>query len=366
MRDLSSWFALKSITGIGNSIFKKLIERFGSPEKVFQASEEELLKVKNITSNISSVILRNILPDKAKKEMELLHKKKFKIITMIDSNYPELLINLPDPPPFLYVYGNLEKDSINIAFIGSRRPTEYGINTTIRMCKEMSILGFTIVSGMAKGIDTKAHEGALLYSGKTIAVLGSGLCRVYPKENIKLFHKISESGAVISEFPLNTEPEAYNFPIRNRIISGLSLGVVVVEATLNSGSLITAKLAAEQNREVFAVPGNVTSYKSFGSHKLIKQGAKLAGDINDIVEELPKSFSYKKKEPLLEKEYKKRIEEMTEEEVKIFDFLSTKPQHIDAIALKLSFDTNKLLSILLKLELKGAIKKIHGNFFKKI
>ncbi|MBW1650104.1 MAG: DNA-protecting protein DprA [Deltaproteobacteria bacterium] len=365
--ELTSWFALKSVFGVGNSIFKKLIERFGSPQKVFEASEEELLQVKNVKPSIASVILKNVVPDKVKKEIELLYRTDFKIVTITDLNYPELLLRISDPPPFLYVYGNLEPTSPNIAFVGSRRPTEYGINTTVRMCKEMSSLGFTIVSGMAKGIDTKAHEGALLGSGKTVAILGSGLSNIYPRENIKLFYEIAERGAVISEFPLKTEPEAHNFPIRNRIISGLCLGTVVVEAALNSGSLITASIAVDQNREVFAVPGNITSYKSFGAHRLIKQGAKLVTNIKDILEELPQNLLYqnKQEEASAEKEDKEIFEQFTEEEAEIFNLLSAKPIHIDDLVGKLSFDTSKLLSILLTLELKGAIKKIHGNYFKK-
>ncbi len=365
MQDLTSWFALKSIFGVGNGIFKKLIQRFDSPRKVFEASKEELLQIKNIKHNVVSAILKNIVPDKAKRELELLYKTDFKIVTLTDPNYPELLREILDPPPFLYVYGNLEKASLNIAFVGSRRPTEYGINTTVRMCKEMSALGFTIVSGMAKGIDTKAHQGALLGSGKTIAVLGSGLLNIYPRENRKLFYEIGKRGAVISEFPLKTDPEAHNFPRRNRVISGLCFGTVVVEAALKSGSLITANIAADQNREVFAVPGNINSYKSFGAHQLIKQGAKLVTNIQDVLEDLPQNLSYKEQEPVQKKENKKTLPELTEEETKIFNFLSDDPVHADDIGIQLSFDTSKLLSILLALELKGAIKKTHGNYFKK-
>ncbi len=201
-------------------------------------------------------------------------------------DYPALLLEIPDPPPYLYVYGCISSTQQNISIVGSRNATQYGLETTQRLGRDLASLGLTIVSGMARGIDTAAHEGALMAHGKTIAVLGSGFDKIYPRENEKLFHRIAETGAVISEFPLNAEPEAHHFPMRNRVISGLSLGTVVVEATLRSGSLITARLAAEQNREVFAVPGSVNSFKSTGTHTLIKQGAKLVEQAGDIMDEI--------------------------------------------------------------------------------
>ncbi len=364
MRDIASWFALKSVPGIGNYIFKKLIEKFGSPDKVFKASEDELTGVERVSPVLASSILRHKMPDEVKRDMDLVFKNNFSIVTMKDEDYPILLLGIHDPPPFLYVYGKLEKNSPNIAFVGTRHPSEYGVSTTIRLCKDMARLGFTIVSGMAKGIDTAAHKGALSARGKTIAVLGSGLAKIYPGENVGMFHKIAENGAVVSEFPLMREPETYNFPIRNRIISGLSLGTVVVEAAVKSGSLITARLAAEQNREVFAVPGSINSYKSFGTHSLIQEGAKLTTNKNDILDELPESF-YTVLEKKDSAENSKPQPDLTKEESEILNIMSNYPAHIDDIGRKFSINTGKLLGILLTLELKGIVKKRDGNYFAK-
>ncbi|MCP4578736.1 MAG: DNA-protecting protein DprA, partial [Deltaproteobacteria bacterium] len=196
-------------------------------------------------------------------------KKGFNVISMGSPSYPALLHQLPDPPPVLYVSGTLDSDTHNIAMVGSRNATHYGLSMANQLSMDLATKGFTIVSGMAIGVDTASHMGAIDGGGKTIAVLGSGLSRIYPAKNKKLFHMISENGAVISEFPLFTEPEPHNFPIRNRIIAGMSLGTVVVEATKKSGSLITARLAGEQGREVFAVPGSIQSFKSMGTHSLL-------------------------------------------------------------------------------------------------
>jgi DNA processing protein len=224
----------------------------------------------------------------------------------------------------------------------------------------------TIVSGMALGIDSAAHEGALMGKGKTIAVLGSGLERVYPEQNRKLFYQIAENGAVISEFPLKTEPDAHNFPMRNRIISGISLGTVVVEATKRSGSLITARLAAEQNREVFAVPGSIQSFKSTGTHTLIKQGAKLVEHARDIMEELSHVIKIPivKDNPVDNKNEKLSL--LSADEMLVFESLEPYPVHIDDLARMLSMEPGKLSSILLQLELKNMALQSAGKFFSKI
>ncbi len=275
MDNIRPWFFLKSVPGIGNLLAKRLIDQFKSPHHIFQASDAELLQVDGITSRHINAIKSHKMPAKVKAELELVVRKGYQIVTLTDSNYPQLLRQIPDPPPFLYVNGRLDNAPEKLAVVGSRSATGYGLTTTRDLSANLASLGITIVSGMARGIDTAAHEGALRAKGKTVAVLGSGLERIYPAENINLCHRIAETGAVVSEFPLLTKPEAHNFPIRNRIISGMSLGTVVVEATKKSGSLITARLAAEQNREVFAVPGSIQSFKSVGTHTLIKQGAKL-------------------------------------------------------------------------------------------
>ena len=366
MQTLLPWFALKGVPGIGNHLFKRLLDRFRSPDLVFEASQEDLLQVAGITPRIVAAINKSTIPEIVKKDFDLVIKKGYQIVTMSDPAYPSLLLQIPDPPPFLYVYGNLCNSIKNIAVVGSRNATSYGISITKRLCNELASLDFTIVSGMALGIDTAAHTGALIGKGKTIAVLGSGLERVYPHKNLKLFHKIAEKGAVISEFPLLEQPEPHNFPIRNRIISGISLGTVIVEATQKSGSLITARLASEQGREVFAVPGNINSFKSTGTHSLIKQGAKLVENTQDILEELSHLITT----DILNN--KDKDEDKTDtplslplEEKLVFEALGHYPVHIDDLVRKISMEPGQLSGILLKLELQGIIHQAPGKLFSK-
>ncbi|MGB2927927.1 MAG: DNA-processing protein DprA [Desulfobacterales bacterium] len=363
MENILPWFILKSVQGIGNHLFKRLIDCFHSPENVFEASGKDLLEVEGITPRLIAAIKHHKIPDSVKKDLDLVMKKGYKIVTMSDTDYPPLLLQIPDPPPFLYVFGRLKDSFKNIAVVGSRNATEYGISTTRRLCKDLALREMTIVSGMAIGIDSAAHQGALMGKGNTIAVLGSGLEIVYPAENRKLFHMIAENGAVISEFPLLTEPEPHNFPIRNRIISGISLGTVVVEATKRSGSLITARLAAEQNREVFAIPGSIHSFKSTGTHTLIKQGAKLVEHAQDIMEELSYIIEAPHEKDKTGNEIMERISQLSSEESLVFEAIDAYPVHIDDLARKLSMKPGKLSSILLQLELKGIVLQSPGKLF---
>jgi DNA processing protein len=361
--NILSWFALKSVPGIGNHLFKRLIDRFNTPEAVFKATREDLGEVEGITPRLAAAIKQHKIGDPVKKDFDLVMRKRYKIITMADAEYPPLLLQIPDPPPFLYVFGSLNDSIRNLAVVGSRNATRYGISTTRRLCHDLAKLNITIVSGMAVGIDSAAHQGALMGKGHTIAVLGSGLERVYPEQNRKLVHQIAENGAVISEFPLKTEPDAHNFPRRNRIISGMSLGTVVVEATKRSGSLITARLAAEQNRDVFAVPGSIQSFKSTGTHTLIKQGAKLVEHAQDIVEEFSHMIktSVEKDKPADNK--MKRLSRLSPDERRVFESLEPYPVHIDDIARTLSIEAGRLSSILLQLEIKGIAQQSPGKFF---
>jgi DNA processing protein len=248
--------------------------------------------------------------------------------------------------------------------VGSRNATSYGLSTARRLASELAESGFTVVSGMARGIDAAAHAGALDAGGRTVAVLGSGLENPYPPENIALSRRIAVDGALLSEFPLRAEPVAHHFPIRNRVISGLTLGTLVVEATRSSGSLITARLAAEQNREVFAVPGSVTSFKSMGTHGLIRQGAKLVACAREIIEELP---------PLDDgavRSEKQRVPQtvppcpqLPNEEASVFRAMTPYAQHIDELVRQLAIDPGPLSAILLRLEIRGLISRAPGNFF---
>jgi DNA processing protein len=363
MDSIRAWLHLKSIPGVGNLLCKRLINRFGSPQDVLQASDQELLQVNGLTQRHVAAI-RTHQPEGIEAELASAASRGYRFVVLTDPDYPRLLREIPDPPPLLYVYGRLEGHSANLAVVGSRNATSYGLKTTNDLCRSLATHGLTIVSGMARGIDTAAHEGALSAGGQTIAVLGSGLERIYPAENRRLFHRIAEKGAVVSEFPLRAKPEAHHFPIRNRIISGMSLGTVVVEATRKSGSLITARLAAEQNREVFAVPGSVQSFKSAGSHTLIKQGAKLVEHAQDVIEELVPLVSVHQ-----DHEYKSgkrtlpKLDSLSEEEIRVYRALDPYPMHIDDLTRKISMEPGKLLSLLLKLELNGMVQQSPGKLF---
>jgi DNA processing protein len=353
------WLALKTVPGVGNRLFLHLVEHFGGPEKVFKASAAELLKVDGINARLSSAIINHRVPKEVEEDLALVRNNGFRIVTFSDPDYPALLRHIHDPPPVLYVYGRLRADSLNIAIVGSRNATPYGRITTERLSADLAQRGFTVVSGMARGIDSAAHMGALSAAGETIAVFGCGLGTIYPAENKTLFHKIAASGAVISEFPFLTPPEAHNFPVRNRIISGLALGVVIVEATHKSGSLITARLAAEQGREVFAVPGSVTSFKSMGTHRLIKQGAKLVENVSDIIEELNIDQTTPSAGP---REIGLAID-LTREEKIILNELNPYPIHIDKLVRQVSLSVGEVSSVLLQLELKGLVTQSPGKLF---
>ena len=358
VESLTQWLGLKTVPGVGNRLFLNLIQHFGEPERIFSATREELLEVEGVNHRLASVIRGYKIPKEVQEDLSLTQKNSIDIITFSDPEYPTLLRHIHDPPPLLYVYGRLQPDSLNIAIVGSRNATSYGRKVTEHLSGSLAQRGFTVVSGMARGIDSAAHIGALSAGGKTIAVLGCGLGTVYPAENKSLFYRIAENGAVISEFRYLTPPDAHNFPIRNRIISGLALGTVIVEATHKSGSLITARLATEQGREVFAVPGSITSFKSMGTHRLIKEGAKLVEHVDDIIEELniaqPIPSVAGKQEPSIT---------LTKEEKMVIDELSPYPVHIDKLVRRLSFSAAQVSSLLLNLELKGVVTQSPGKFF---
>jgi DNA processing protein len=345
---------------VGNCLFLRLIQDFGDPERVLSASKAELMSVEGVNDRLASLIHKHTIPRRVMDDLALAKKNGVRIVTFSDPSYPELLRHIYDPPPVLYTYGTIYPDSLNIAVVGSRNATSYGRTMTERLSGDLGRRGFTVVSGMARGIDSAAHAGALAVGARTVAVMGCGLGTIYPAENKRLFHLIADNGAVVSEFPFLTPPDAHNFPARNRIISGMALGTVIVEATHKSGSLITARLAAEQGREVFAVPGSINSFKSMGAHRLIKEGAKLVEHAGDIIEELnipePKSRSAAdtKEEPAIP---------LTLEEKKIMDALSPYPVHIDELVRELSLSAAQVSGLLLQLELKGLVTQSPGKLF---
>ncbi len=288
MTDKLPWLALKSIPGVGPVLFQRLLARFGAPARVFQARCEDLLNIKGVNRDLARDILGFRNWDRVEAELATMAAAGVEVLLQDDPRFPARLKQIPYPPPLLFLKGTLlPQDDLALALVGTRAASYYGLKTCRRLAGALAVRGVTVVSGLARGIDTAAHQGALENSGRTLAVLGCGLDVVYPPENQKLYEQIPAQGALISEFPLSTPPEAKNFPIRNRIISGLSLGVVVVEAGERSGTGITVRYALDQGREVFAVPGPIDSPTSVGPHRLIQDGAKLVQEPEDIFQELP-------------------------------------------------------------------------------
>lgn len=359
------WLVLKDVPGIGNHLYKRLMKKFGSPEKIFNAHENDLKEIKGVSLKAVKGIKNLKSSYKAEKELKTIQNSGFKIVSMNDSAYPSLLKEIPDPPPILTYLGTLDNSSPCISIVGSRKATRYGLDTTFKLSYDLCLSEFQIVSGMAMGIDTAAHKGAIAAKGKTIAVLGSGLARIYPRSNRKLFEDIACNGAVISEFGINAAPDARNFPIRNRIISGISTGTIVVEAAARSGSLITARLAAEQCREVFAVPGSINSFSSTGTHALLKQGAKLVENKMDVIEELHHMVHIETEHQKIQQGEKSMPGGLEHDKYQkaIFDILEPYPLHIDIIIEKSGLDSGGISAALLDLEIQGIIKQSPGKLF---
>jgi len=358
MSDLRYWIALSMLPDIGPVFSRKLLSHFKTPERIFHAGMDELLSVEGVGINRARGIKKFSSWKDVEKQMKVLEKKDIQAVGLDHPSYPEMLREIEDAPVIIYMKGDiLPQDRYAIALVGSRKPTPYGISVTEGISEELASMGFTVVSGMARGIDSISHRGALRAGGRTIAVLGSGVDVPYPAENWGLMDKIEKSGCVISEFPPRTPPDRENFPRRNRLISGLSLGVLIVEATADSGSLITAGCALEQGREVFAVPGNITASTSEGTNELIRKGAVLIRKVEDIVEELA---------PVLKgfiRSGERAKVNVTEEEKKLCDLLSREPKHVDLIYRESGFPASKVLGILLSLELKGIVRQTTGKRF---
>ncbi len=358
--------------GIGPRLTARLLERFGSIENVFLAKRSELEALRLKPLSIESILNREF-HKKAEDELNKVKDLGGDILILDDGNYPALLKEIPDPPIVLYVMGNWREcfEMPCIAVVGSRRCSTYGENACVMITEELAQRGICIVSGLARGIDSVAHRAALKANGRTIAVLGTGIDDVYPKENKRLVEKILENGgAVISQFPLQTPPLKDNFPYRNRVISGLCLGVLVVEASERSGSLITARYALEQNREIFAIPGNITSRNSIGTNYLIKTGAKLVQQWQDVVSELPADTCSKilSKQPEKindsQESRKSRLADLTQVESKVYKVLSTdEPLHFDTIVEIVQVSVSDLSTALFVLEMRGLIRSLPGNYY---
>jgi len=365
-KDMSSyreWIILSKIPHLGPKRCRQLVEYFGSPKKVLSASSKSLLRVPEIGEKMVSSIIQERERIDVDEDLKTIDRLGIHLISFQDDKYPQNLLHTFNPPSLLYIRGSLkEEDKDAVAMVGTRRATIYGKMMVRKLARDLAKEGLTIVSGMARGVDTAAHLGALEAGGRTIAVLGCGVDVVYPLENRRLMAEIIESGAVISEFPLRTSPEGVNFPRRNRIISGLSKGVVVVEAPLRSGALITADFALEEGREVFAVPGNINSPYSQGTNRLIKQGAKLVEDAQDILEELDLSLlgEMKRREGSAKRELSLSLEEE-----KILNLLGEEPLHIDLLVQESSLPASRVAEVLMRLEIKGLVRQLAGQQFVK-
>ena len=358
-----SWLALYMIPGLGNVTYMKLLGMFGDPEAIFRASLQELVKVVGVRREIAHRIVNREFALDPEEELEKVEKCNARVVTYVDPSYPALLREIHDPPMLLYVKGkDIPANQTFVAVVGSRNPTHYGLKAAEKITIGLGRRGVGVVSGLARGIDSAAHIGCLRGEGFTIGVLGTGIDVVYPVSNKKLSEEIMASGALISEFPMGSRPEPKNFPIRNRIISGLGKGTVVVEATRKSGSLITASLALDQGRDVFAVPGSIDSYKSTGTHFLIKQGAKLIENADDILDEFGLSDRRIEKSGVLRDTSATPLD-MGESERKIYEIIGDYPMHIDQIARLGQMDAGDVSSILMKMELKGIVQQLLGKMF---
>ena len=374
---MKEWISLNMTPGVGPRASAKLLEKFGSAENVFHATRRDLESLRLKPATIESIIKREF-HEKAETELENVKKSGGDVLILDDGSYPYLLREIADPPITLYVRGNWQAcfEAPCIGVVGSRRCSTYGENAATFLARDLAERGVCIVSGFARGIDSAAHRAAIAGKGKTIAVLGTGINQVYPRENAKLVDQILDNGgAIVSQFPLETPPIPENFPYRNRVISGLSLGVLIVEASERSGSLITARLAMEQNREVFAVPGNISSKNSFGTNYLIKSGAKLAQQWQDVVLELPAEISGKIMPPKIDgktdissPQQELIPADLTEAEKKIYTLLSPdEPIHIDILVEASALSVSEVSNALLGLDLRDIIRELHGkNYIKRV
>ncbi len=360
------WFILKELPLLGNRLFKQLIQTFNTPEAILNAHPKNLAAVEGLgPKTIKAITSHRKFIGKARTALDQILASGLNIAVLTDAKYPGLLKEILDPPPFLIYDGNLDATAGCVSIVGSRKATRYGLDTAEYLANKLAYRGFTVVSGMALGIDTAAHRGALNASGKTLAVLGSGLGHIYPRQNRKLYHQIKHSGAVLTEFNMNTPPLPAHFPQRNRIIAGLSAGTIVVEAAQRSGSLITARLAGEYNREVFAVPGSVRSKNSRGTHELIRQGARLVENEMDIIDELHQFVHIEPVSDTCTPSQKKETPVMDKVQTMVYKHLDPYPKHIDTIIEFTGMKSQVITASLLDMELSGIIVRHPGNYFSK-
>jgi DNA processing protein len=360
-----AYLALNLIPKVGPVRVRRLLEVFESPERILHAKTLELQQVKGIGSEIAESITSWESVIDLTRELRRIAEEDLIVLTQDDVLYPKLLREIYDPPLVLYVKGQLtERDHHGIAIVGSRHATHYGLSMAKKLAFQLGYAGYSVISGLARGIDTAAHEGALASKGRTIAVIGSGFAKLYPPENKALAEKIAEQGAVISEFPVDQPPDKQTFPMRNRIVSGWSCGIIVAEAPTRSGSLITAQQATEQGRAVYAVPGNVDRPTSHGCNRLIQQGAKLIMDAADVLDDLLSLFPTQPLAPQMEEQ--RPLIALSAEEEAVFSAIGTTETHVNELILHSGLAAPLVSATLMKLEMKRVIKPLPGKFYTRL
>src|SRR5215467_3694599 len=366
-----SWLALGLTPGLASRLSARVLRQFGSPDGVFRASKRDL-EACHLPSETSEAVLKRKAFPRAEKELAAVRKiEGCKLLNWTEPEYPQTLLQIYDPPVLLYVRGDPQVLNLpSLSIVGTRRPTVYGTQMAQRLGRELAARGLVIVSGLARGIDAIAHQGAVDAHGRAVGVLGTGVDVCYPKENKKLYEKVLERGVIISEFPLRTHPAPENFPVRNRIVAGLPLGVVVVEGAQYSGSLITARLGMEFGREVFGVPGNATQPVSFAPNLLIKQGAKLVTGVEDVIEELPTPVRVallQVEQPEAEQRNLLAAASLNGSEKKVYELLKADdPIHIDDIVERSGLNSSDVLATLFNLEMQGIVRQMPGKQFCKV
>ena len=351
-----AWLRLTLVNGLGGAALRQLLTAFGSPQEVFETRPADLRQF--VSPEIAAAIADGGNAEATRSSLAWLSEPGNRVVVLGDADYPQLLLQIPDPPPLLYVKGDCKLlNRFALAIVGSRNATAQGVANAEEFARALSDAGITVVSGLALGVDAAAHRGGIAGKSSSIAVVGTGLDIVYPARNRALAHALAERGALVSEFSLGTPALAANFPRRNRVISGISRGCLVVEAALQSGSLITARLANEQGREVFALPGSIHSPLAKGCHRLIKQGAKLVDDANDILEEFEFACAAGNATPTPKPDTAA---------ARLLETLGHDPCVFDTLAARAGLPADALAALLLELELSGLIEKLPGNIYQRI
>ena len=366
MDSREAFVALNMIEGVGPVRARTLLEHFGDAPKILAASKSQLLHVRNIGEETAEAIASWEKSVDLAGELKRIADFGCHVLISSDENYPASLREIYDPPLVLYVKGELTaKDKNAVAMVGSRQTTHYGIETARKLAYQLAYTGVTVVSGGARGIDTAAHQGALSAKGRTIAVLGTGINLIFPPENNELYDRIAANGAIITQFPFNRPADKQSFPIRNRIVAGMTLGTVVVEANLSSGALITANFATEYGRQVFAVPGRIDSPRSKGCHDLIKKGAKLCEGVEDILSEFEYLFPASNRPPSPNETGVLPALELSENEKLVYDSLGKDESSTDEVIRKTGLPSSAVSVALFSLEMKRAVKQLPGKLFVK-